>query len=943
MNNSFFSNAHNFQSAAMGSVDPRTGLFNYMILIAQLTGNNQLGPTQTITLSYNPLNEKNMGFGIGFSVGLTQYDRKNQLLALSTGERYKVTEFNNDVHLNQYKQDVVRFEKDVTQNAYRVIHKSGLIEVLTGPDNVDDLKVPVQIFTPLGHTLTLIWNFALAPVPYLVSISDEENVLLTVDYELDSYTRITIWPDTTESYEIQLLFDYGYVTEIKKQSDNHTLKWEMGYDKYIYTNNKLLSEVLSPTGLKESVNYNFNGHKFPAGVDLPPLPYVSKYTQYPGHGANIVRTYEYTNYNFLGYGGEGRWNKNSDYLYGVLSDYQYGSTETWNDGTNQRHITRRYNNYHLQVSEVTQQNKCKREHKTEYYAQVGVDFDKQAPQFQLPKSATVRFNDSSDEEVTQTQFDEAGNPMVQIAPDGTRTEWIYYSVDGEGEDCPADPHGFKRYVKSKTVIPCRSSPEDKYRDVPIHQEVYRYAQLPTLSGAPASYAVVCNYRGLYCNDQLLHDRQTHYVDAVNLRDHGRIQYIDETVHSMSNTATALLTRENWKSRQKFSYTLKDETLVQNIDWVGHDQLGLTTQSIQSRFSRKLWHEVDAQGCTAQYHYDDLGRLKKHISNMNTKYTQEIHYAYAIENKGSLTTTQTDVWGNQVRTRFDGLGRAYQQEVLEKGQESQGWRIVSETEYDSWGRVVNQTRNDWLPMEQNAGEVRQVSFHECFEYDDWGLLHRVTQDTGVSALQEYDPITRTAEITLQAEGVKFSKRTVMYNKRNQPLLHTLYDSQGKQYSQQANHYDGLGRLWTMVDTLGQETEYTYDLFGRVSTIRHSDGTVIQKSYFPFSKSNLVTQIQVGDHVLGTRSVDSLHRLTSTTSGGRTYHMAYPGDSLFPSQITDPLGTVITYQYESFLGNVPTQVDTDGIQQRFTYDPKTGAMVQASAVQQATHNMIYTNRH
>ncbi|MDC9604672.1 RHS repeat domain-containing protein [Xenorhabdus griffiniae] len=936
MQNDFFSQAHNFQSAAMGSVDPRTGLYTYAMLVARLTGNRHLGPTQTFSLAYNPLNTDNQGFGIGFSLGLTQYDSQQRLLSLSTGERYKVDEYTDQVYLKQYKQDVVRFEKDVAQNVYRVIHKSGTVEVLTGPDNAYPLKVPTQIFTPLGHSLTLDWKSDAGPDLYLTTVTDNTGqVLLTVHYEYGSYTRFTVWPGTAEAYDIQLLFENGYVSAVKKMtSAGQTLTWALGYD----IECRFLNQVDAPTGLTERVNYHLDGHRFPEGAPLSALPYVTQHTQSPGHGPDIVRTYQYTAANFLGYGAKGHWYADEDYLYGVLNDYLYGSTEQWDNGTTQRHITRRYNQYHLLVSETTVQNGRQREHQTDYYAQVGRAFDDQPPQFQLPKTARISFNDTPDVEVIQTAFDEAGNPTVQIAPDGTRTDWVYYPAEGEAGACPASPHGFVRFVKSKTVTPGKASPAGTYEDAPIHRMVYRYTSLPALAGAPADYAVVCTYQGGYSAGQLLHESQSGYINDVNSPDHGRIQHIDETVYALSGEEQAA--GKTWHSQQTFSYTLQGEALVKSGQWTGHDQLKLTTQRTQSQVSGKLWHEVDTQGCTAHYDYDDLGRISAHTRNANTRYAQRVQYAYAVEEEGAVTTTKTDVWGNQVRTRFDGQGHVYQQEILAKGQEDQGWRLVSEIERDSWGRVVAQTRYDWLPVENASDRAVPVAVRQRMEYDDWGNLQRIIQATGESIQHDYDPVTRTAKVTRQAEGLSFSQCTVEYDTRHQPVTVTLYDSQGNFHSQQQHYYDGLGRLRATVDPEGQKTEYTYDLWGRVLTVSHSDGTVIQKSYAPFTTGNLVAQIAVNETVLGTRCFDSLYRPLTTTCGGRTYRASYQGETPYPSQITDPRGQTVNYCYEPRLGNVPTHVDAGDIQKDFAFDSRTGVPTTASAAQQATRSLEYT---
>ncbi|WP_211284372.1 hypothetical protein, partial [Xenorhabdus stockiae] len=126
--------------------------------------------------------------------------------------------------------------------------------------------------------------------------------------------------------------------------------------------------------------------------------------------------------------------------------------------------------------------------------------------------------------MTRTEFDAAGNPTLQIAPDGTRTEWVYYPAKGEvrrSDDdcygCPADPHGFVRYVKSKTVTPGVASPIGAYDDAPAHEVIYRYDSLPTLPGTATKTAVVRTQQCLFRVDrhtgqrQLLHTHQTGYV------------------------------------------------------------------------------------------------------------------------------------------------------------------------------------------------------------------------------------------------------------------------------------------------------------------------------------------------------------------------------------------------------------------------------------------------
>ncbi|PHM70683.1 RHS repeat domain-containing protein [Xenorhabdus kozodoii] len=937
MSDNFFSQAANFQSTATGQVDPRTGLFNYAMPLAHLIGNNQLGPEQTFALSYSPLNSGNIGFGIGFSLGLTHYNAEHRLLMLSTGEQYKVFETDERVFLKQYKQDVIRFEKDVEQNVYRVIHKSGQVEILTGPRNLYDLKVPTHIINPLGCTLTLDWDYGGKPIPRLVSVSDESQVLLKIQYHTAIYTRIMVWPDTPESYVIRLNFENDRVTQIHNESGDQTLSWKLGYD----SGSGFLTRISSPTGMTEFVNYDLEGHDFPSDAHLPPLPYVTRHTQQIKPGSDIIRDYEYTEYNFLGYGSHGSWNENDDYLYGVLTNYHYGSTEHWNNGTEQRHITRRYNNYHLLISENAQQNSCQRQHKTKYYAHIGQSFDNQPPQFQLPQSATVRFiSDSGQrEEVTQTEFDAAGNPTVQVAPDGTRTEWVYYPAEGETDQCPADPHGFVRYVKSKTVTP---APTAGYNDAPVHHVRYRYETLSTRSGSPNTYAVVCTRQEMYSGSQLLQASQTHYVDQPDQPHHGRVALIEETVYSApDNRSTDTL--PHWTSQTRFSYSLTDGELQNTVQWCGHDGLTVSGLQVTSCVSGKLLRGQDPLNCTAHYTYDALGRLLKQEDNAGTDYARDIQFTYTIEENNVPTTTQQDVWGNQTRTRFNGKGQPYQKEILAKGQEAAGWRQVSGIERDSWGRAITKTYHDWLPTEtdpEKEAQVRQVSVRQQTTYNNWGQPCLVTDDTGKRLRQEYDPVTLTTRHQMEADGLSFSYTETVYDLRHQPLTVTQYDSQGQPASQQQNDYDGLGRLRATVDALGQKTEYGYDAFNRVSVIQYSDGTVVRKSYAPFSVGALLTQIEADGKVLGIREFDSLHRVISTTVSDRTHRATYQANNPAPIAVTDAQGQTSQQQHEPRLGNALLQMITTGIQQNFTYEAKTGAMVRAVTAQQAVQQLNYT---
>ncbi|WP_210668880.1 hypothetical protein [Pseudomonas protegens] len=85
------SNAFNFLSFVNNSVDPRTGQYTLGIELPELAANNLSGPSLPLHIGFNPMNTQDSGFGMGWTLNLTQYDPASNLLHLHTGESYKVT------------------------------------------------------------------------------------------------------------------------------------------------------------------------------------------------------------------------------------------------------------------------------------------------------------------------------------------------------------------------------------------------------------------------------------------------------------------------------------------------------------------------------------------------------------------------------------------------------------------------------------------------------------------------------------------------------------------------------------------------------------------------------------------------------------------------------------------------------------------------------------
>ncbi|MGO4325375.1 hypothetical protein, partial [Pseudomonas sp. KB_12] len=131
ISNSVHSNAFNFMSFIEGGVDPRTGQYTFAISLPDVKTNHLQGPGVPLNLAYNPLNRQDSGYGYGWNLQLSQYTPGNQILSLSTGETFKVTgsdSVSGQLVMKEKKLDSFHFHQD--EDHYRVVHKSGLVEIL---------------------------------------------------------------------------------------------------------------------------------------------------------------------------------------------------------------------------------------------------------------------------------------------------------------------------------------------------------------------------------------------------------------------------------------------------------------------------------------------------------------------------------------------------------------------------------------------------------------------------------------------------------------------------------------------------------------------------------------------------------------------------------------------------------------------------------------------
>ncbi|WP_052752434.1 RHS repeat-associated core domain-containing protein [Tatumella morbirosei] len=929
-NSDFYSQASNFISSVGGGVDPRTGLFNVTFPLINLHSGSLAGPILSLSLLYSPLSDVNHGFGSGFSLNLSSCDTNTGKLQLSSGEEYRVNIKTLAVKQKKLKNFILNKTDDTH---FQIIHKSGLKEVLSLRK---DVYVPSQIIAPDGRTLTFTWDSGYTPVRLSRVTDGEGSVLLSVSYPDGSVasTKFTLLPDDIEAgYNMIFRFKDEHLISVTSQSVDPALVWTFDYDDVgPRSSYRALTGLTFPTGKKEKVSYySDSGMAFPESAGLPDLPCVHRHTVTPGKGQpQTVTLWSWTQYNYLGKdAGLNQWQPDTDQMLNILLiGYIYGSTAKVMDtdgSTVLNTVTRRYNSYHLLVSETTLRHDKTFSTTVEYHARPGVNFEVQPEQYALPAVQTESWSDDSGAaprtRVTLTQFDESGNPLHQETPEGTVMEYVYYPAEGEGDACPADPDGFVRWLKSKTVTP----PQIK-GDEPVSVTVTTWKKLSTANGD--GYNLVSDKEVQKTGGTQSVVVRDYYSDSGDMLTYAR---------EKSQTTTLvpdIIRADSFTSRRDFTYQTTGQGLIQTETFTGHDNVTLTRSTLSHKHTGLVLSETDAQNVTLTNTYDNIGRPLTRTIARGTPYENVCCWTYALEKGGPVTVT-TDQNGNQLKIYLDGLGREISREILDKDDTQQWFEMASRT-YTPLGEVGSSISHDWLP-----GSSEQFSVDATASYDGWGRVSQRAFSDGTRDLQQTDLVALRNSTYSQGRAgndyLSSGKTTTTYDVQSLvPLIEERTDTSGQPVGVRYYAWDGLGRLRLETDERNNETERTYDEYGRVLTLTLPDGSRVTRCYAPHLTNDSVASIsvtgpdaygQTRTWLLGTRTFDSLGRVTELNCGGRTTTYTYEGASPAPSLVTLPSSNILEYKYIPELGNVVSSLKVNGIMQAFSYDAVTGDLLTA----------------
>ena len=895
-----YSNAFNFSSFLSGGVDPRTGIYSCTLSLGDIQSHALNGPVVPINLCYNPLNPFDRGFGKGWTLALTRYDRAAKNLALMSGELYKTQELTSTVMLVEQKLQRHKILKTADER-FIVSALNGQQEELAlfGSSGIAVVR---RIVAANGVSIELD-HVPFNTQPVLSAVRDKQRTLLAVNRSAGG-VELKRYPESDEEASFSVRFANNRIVSITLPGGG---RWALSYQ--IIDGLSYLSRITSPMGAVEHIGYKRAGLRFPVGARRQAMACVATHTVYPGNGQPAIRKdYRFSDKNFLGFSASGiSATTAGDALYQALGEYSYTSDEILMSGSQVHSTTRRtYNKFHLLDSQVTQ---CGQKIKSElfsYHYEPGKPFSEQPAQCCLPKRSVVKFHDTvtgnAHQSVTQLEFDDAGNEVKKVEPSGLTTQTEYYPAEGS-EGCPADPLMLVRFAKQKTV----SSTTDI--SAPPRITRYQYAALPVLENASVACIVPISETFLerVQDDEVLQVRKDFdYVIAPQNPDvHGRL-------------ASSTSTRNGLATTQAQVYSVNQTTITIDTTVTGHDGCSASSTLICSALTGVTLAVQEEGRARITYEYDALGRLTRETVAKGTPFEAFKTHAYQLP-ESSTQLAQcviTDAKGLRQRMLYDGIGRVctIEEEDGESTSNDTTLAVVKTNTYNALGQLQEQTVTDWL-----AGQPLHMKTE--FGYDAWGHVNATCSPDGQ---QEY--VTRDLELLRQTSWKQgFGKTVTQFNVSGKPLVVETFDLHGTRLARTIHGYDGFDRCLHQTDPAGNVTTFEYDVFDRLCKSTLPDASVVETSWALFSHEALPTQIQVANRVLGLQTFDGLGRLKSTSCGGRQSTFDYANGEVLPITLTQPDGSRTTRSYEAQLNGLLTQRTSVDSTSLYTYDATSGLQV------------------
>ncbi|KPA90704.1 RHS repeat-associated core domain [Pseudomonas asplenii] len=958
---SLHSSALNFMQAIQNGVDPRTGQYRISLDLSELQANQLRGPAFPLSLAFSALNREDRGYGTGWTLQLSEYAPTSRVLSLYTGELHIVTGngANDELLMQAKKLDSFRFynypASELGKRRYKVVHKDGLVEVLEEHGRNEIIAVPVEIHSPLGHKLTLSYALFNSQHPRLESIKDENGTpILEIRRDTGSLT-LDLHPGSGPSggplARYVLGFDIGTENHVRSitlpaDSTGQTGTWRFDYD---YRHEHLvIVAVQNPLGGSESITYG-EDHAFPNSATRK-LPRVTRHEQYPdGDPQNpdkleVHYSYSADGKNFLGNTLPISWSGTyHDPLIYQMADYIYETTQThYRGGIPVRSTLRQFNRFHSLTLERIEQGNTIQETQTDYNL-VGGSVVAQPTTYQLPMKVVTRWRLKNDatrhrEETESFAYDTSGNELKHTQANGQIRTSSYFLADGTEADCPRDPYGFVRKLRSRTMSPAVSS---DYDAAPTLKTYCRYIEQQPLSDSRQPPVTVLESETLVQvhnpgtaqeREETLQQTRFEYHDAP----------ADRFLHGQPRQQA--ITLNGMTTRTRFHYEVVSgggvpEPTRQTMEILTTDFDAASSTTIQQHALLTGWLLLEQSNETRiRYEYDNLGRLTRETTAPGTAFEASRQYSYSLSGGLGKFGSQTIVSTREITTRtvFDGLGRAFYEERDQVHENNQG-RVEPTygARFDGLGDLIEETLWDYFEEDKQDYVTR-------YQYDDWGRQSCVIDSAGVEQHTDFNPIGDPLKWTRgpiqttwqQSPGARpliSGKSETWLNLFEKPVEVHSQDAQGARLSSRSFRYDGLGNCTRQTDEKKRVTRFSYDPWLRMLSTTLPDNTTVRRAYAEHSQADLPTWLSVlrgsEETEIGTQHFDGLERLTWTQTGPYRESFFYQGEQLQPHERITAAGESITYKYNLQLTDEPERREAPEELSTYVHDPLSALLTAA----------------
>jgi len=325
-------------------------------------------------------------------------------------------------------------------------------------------------------------------------------------------------------------------------------------------------------------------------------------------------------------------------------------------------------------------------------------------------------------------------------------------------------------------------------------------------------------------------------------------------------------------------------------------------------------QIDQNGRTTRYGYDDLGRLETVTPEVTINDVAVPDTSYTYDEVGNKLT-QEDAEGRVTTWTYDYYGRVLTRTLPEL--------MVESFVYDDTARTVahtdfnGKTNTTYI---DNQGRVDHIDYHdgnsEAYTYWNNGQVHTVTDQHGVT--ETVFDVRDHLDYEIKPDGTRLDYAYDLVGNREQVKV-----TRGTIITVTDYTFDALNRLDTVTDASG-ETKYTYYDNGSLWTVTFPNGVVSEYFYNDVNQLEVLTTKDKDGVVLSsyTYGLDDTGRRDDITEANGRY-TDYIYDNLY--RLTDEIvygvqgGSEVynaNYIYD-WVGN-RTYETVDGVQTAYAYD-------------------------